>query len=91
MLGSLLTLASCAGPDLMIQDRAGAPIEGAKIVGASMSMGGLTTYSDRKGHAPIPNSIQPTRWISVSKPGFREVGNIDVDKPKPIVITLEKE
>jgi hypothetical protein len=91
MLASLLTFAGCAGPDLVIQDPAGTPIEGAKILGASMSVGGQTTFSDRKGHAPIPSAIQPTRWISVSKPGFHEVGNIDVDKPKPIVITLEKE
>ena len=91
LLACLLSLVGCAGPDLIVLDSSGAPVEGAKIVGASLSIGGQTGYSDKQGHADIPGAVQPTKWISIYKPGYLPVENIDVSQTKPIVIKLTKE
>ena len=79
-----------AGPDLVIVDPGGKPIEGAKVVGASFSISGQTTFSDKRGHASIPSTVQPTKWVSVYKDGFTPVEHIGIDKKKPIVISMTK-
>jgi len=87
---SALLLAGCSNPDLIITDATGKPIAGAKIVGTSLSIDGQSSTSDRKGHAKIPWAVQQTKWISVSKDGFRAVENIDVAQKKPIVVKMTK-
>jgi hypothetical protein len=83
-------LAGCSSPDLLIVDSSGKPIAGAKVVGASLSIGGQSTQSDDKGRANIPSAVQPTKWVSVYKEGFRPVENIDIDQKKPIVVKMIK-
>jgi hypothetical protein len=87
---SAVLLAGCSNPDLIITDTTGKPIAGAKIVGSSLSIGGQSSASDRKGHAKIPWAVQETKWISVSKEGFRPVENIDAAQKKPIVVKMTK-
>jgi len=87
---SALLLAGCSNPDLIIMDTTGRPIAGAKIVGTSLSIGGQSSTSDVKGHAKIPWAVQETKWISVSKDGFRPAENIDVSQKKPIVVKMTK-
>ena len=91
LLVCMLSLVGCAGPDLIVLDSSGAPVEGAKIVGASLSIGGQTSYSDKKGYANIPSAVQQTKWISIYKKGYLPEENIDVSQTKPIVIKLTKE
>ena len=45
----------------------------------------------RKGRADVPWAIQPTQWVSVEKPGYESVGNIDVNQPKPITVKLKRQ
>jgi hypothetical protein len=89
-LVSVLLLASCSGPDLVIVDSAGKPVADAKVVGASLSMAGQATLSDRKGRARIPWSVQATKWVSVYKDGFNPVENIDIAQKKPIVVKMTR-
>jgi hypothetical protein len=88
-LGTLI-LAGCSNADLVIVDTSGKPIAGAKIIGTSLSISGQSSISDGKGQAKIPWATQPTKWISVSKDGFRSVENIDVAQKKPIVVKMTK-
>src|SRR6267142_7015357 len=81
-----LFLAGCSSPDLIIVDTNGKPIAGAKIVGASLSIGGQSTISDKNGQAKIPSAVQETKWVSIYKDEFRAVENIDVAQKKPIVV-----
>src|SRR5437016_3080277 len=90
LVASVLLLAGCSGPDLIIVDTNGKPIAGARIIGGSLSIGGQTTISDKKGRAKIPSAVQETKWISIYKAGFRTVENIDVAQKKPIVVKMSK-
>ncbi len=85
-----LLLVGCSSPDLLILDSSGKAIEGAKVVGTSLSIGGQTTFSDKKGRASIPSGVQPTKWISVYKDGFAPVVNIDVAQTRPIVVRMQR-
>ena len=86
---SALLVAGCSSPDLVIVDSNGQPIEGAKVVGTSLSIWGQTSFSDKKGRASIPNAAQATKWVSIYKDGFTPVENIDVSQPKPIVVKMQ--
>ena len=90
LLVCMLSLVGCAGPDLIVLDSSGAPVEGAKIVGTSLSISGQTSYSDEKGCANIPSAVQQTKWISIYKKGYLPAENIDASQTKPIVIKLAK-
>ena len=87
---SALVLAGCSTPDLLVLDSNGNPLSDAKVVGASLSMSGKTTISDRRGEAKIPWSIQETKWVSVYKDGFIPVENISVDQKRPILIKMRR-
>ena len=90
-LGCLaLFFAACSRPQIEVVDSAGAPIEGAEIVGYSLSIQGQQTQTDKRGHAQIPSAVQQTQWIVVSKPGFIRTEQIDVSGPKPIKVILQK-
>jgi hypothetical protein len=86
----MLALGGCTHPELRIIDSSGVPIEGAKVVGTSMSFSGQCSYSDKQGHAKIPWAVQPTKWISVYHAGYQPVENIDISQNKPIVVRMEK-
>jgi len=75
-------------PDVVVRDTSGKPIEGAKIVAHSLSMSGLTSYTDSQGRTRVPSSIQATRWIDVSKTGYQSV-RVELDAADPIIIVLE--
>jgi len=75
-------------PDVVVKDLSGAPIEGAKIVAHSLSMSGLTTYTDSRGQARVPSSIQATKWITVSKAGYQSRW-MELDATNPMVVVLE--
>ncbi len=74
-------------PDLLIRDGAGKPLVGARVVGNLSSSEDKISTSDRWGRAWIPRAASATKWISVCMEGFEPVDHIDVDQPKPIVIT----
>lgn len=90
IVSSALLLAGCSGPDLVIVDSGGKPIEGAKVVGASLSVSGQATFSDKRGHASIPSPVQPTKWVSVYRDGFSPVEHIGIAQKKPIVVSMTK-
>lgn len=83
-------MTGCRTPDLVVAGADGKPIEGAILMGTSLSISGQTTKTDGNGCAAIPWAVQETKWISVSKPGYETVGNIDVKQKKPIRILLKK-
>lgn len=74
---------------LVVVDASGNPIAQATIRGTALSMGGPTFFSDKNGEANLPFAIQPIRWVTVSKQGFRTSAMIDVEQPRPIRIILE--
>jgi hypothetical protein len=89
MAGALL-FAGCSKPDLIVLDTTGNPVQGARVVGASLSVGGQATFTDRWGKAQIPGAVQETKWISIYKHGYIPVENITATQKKPIVIRMNK-
>ena len=84
------TLTGCSNPDVIVLDANGKPVANAKIVGASLSMGGQTTFANKKGEAKIPWAIQETKCISIQKEGYQPVEHVDATQKKPIVVKLTK-
>jgi hypothetical protein len=74
-------------PDVLVQDSSGQPLAGARIVAHSLSMSGLTAYTDARGRAQIPSTIQPTLWITVSHAGYQSKW-IELDGRNPLVVVL---
>jgi len=89
-LAAAATLTGCSGPDVIVVDTHGKPVPDAKIVGASLSIGGQTTFANNKGEAQIPWAIQETKWISIQKEGYQPVEHVDAAQKKPIVVKLTK-
>ena len=85
---AITLLVGCTGPDVIVTDQDGKPVEGAKITGASLSISGQFTKTNSKGGAQIPKAVQQTKWITVSKAGYEDVQFIDVSQPKPICVKL---
>lgn len=76
--------------DLTIVDESGNPIKHASVEPISLSINYAKFNADENGHANIPWKLQPVKWIAITKSGYVDSGHIDVDQPKPIIITLEK-
>jgi hypothetical protein len=74
-------------PDVLVQDSWGQPLEGARIVAHSLSISGLTAYTDARGRARIPATIQATLWITVSHAGYQSQ-QIELDERNPLVVVL---
>jgi len=83
-------LTGCSSPDVIVVDTNGRPLADAKIVGASLSVGGQTAFANKKGEAKIPWAVQETKWISIYKEGYRPVENVNVAQKKPIVVKMTK-
>jgi len=90
MLALAGALTGCSSPDVIVLDGNGKPIPDAKIVGASLSIGGQTAFANKKGEANIPWAVQETKWISIYKDGYRPVEHVDVAQKKPIVVKMTK-
>jgi hypothetical protein len=90
LLAAAATLTDCSSPDVIVVDTNGKPVPDAKIVGASLSIGGQATFANKKGEAKIPWAIQDTKWISIQKEGYQPVEHIDAAQRKPIVVKLTK-
>jgi hypothetical protein len=97
VLLALLFLLSGAGcvtpssrmPDVLVQDSWGQPLAGARIVAHSLSISGLTAYTDARGRARIPSTIQATLWITVSHAGYQSKWiELDGSNPQVVVLTV---
>src|SRR5579883_2328640 len=87
---SALFMVGCSSPDLLVLDANGNPLSGAEVVGASLSMSGKATISNKRGEVRIPWSLQEIKWVSVYKDGFVPVENISVDQKRPIMIKMRR-
>lgn len=90
LIAGALLLAGCSKPELIVLDSSGIPLQGAKVVGTSLSVSGQATFTDKGGKAHIPRAVQETKWISIFKPGYVPVQNLNVGQKKPIVIRMTK-
>jgi len=84
----MLLFAGCSGPDVIVTDPSGKPVDGAKVTGTSLSIGGQFTMTNAKGEAQIPRSAQETKWLAITKAGYTSVERIDTGQPRPIVVKL---
>jgi hypothetical protein len=73
-------------PDVLVQDSWGQPLAGARIVAHSLSMSALA-YTNARGRARIPSTIQATLWITVSHAGYQSRW-IELDGRNPQVVVL---
>ena len=88
----LFALVACAGPNVVVVDAKGKPIEGASVEQITLSMNLASKLSDKDGKVEIPKGgLQKTEWISVTKAGYVSSGHINFDQPKPIKVTLKLE
>jgi hypothetical protein len=76
--------------DLAIVDESGNPLKHATVEPISMSINYEKFDTDENGYADIPWTPQPVKWVAITKSGYVDSGHIDVDQPKPIIITLKK-
>jgi len=84
----MLLLFGCTAPDVIVTDTNGRPVEGARLTGTSLSVGGQFTMTNAKGEAQIPRSAQETKWLAITKAGYTGAEWIDAGQPKPIVVKL---
>jgi hypothetical protein len=84
-----LVLIGCGKPDVIVKDETGIPIQGAKVIGMSLSIQGQSSETDKQGEAKIPKAVQKTEWIVVQKEGFFDSEQINVSQPKPILVILK--
>ena len=82
-------LAGCASPKVVVVDVQGKPIPQALIYSISLSMNIGPAKTNARGEARVPSNIQGTRWIDVSKKGYRSL-RVVVPKSWPFHITLEE-
>ncbi len=82
----LIGLPGCARV-VHVVDPAGAPIEGAEVVGVSLSTNTAPVLTDAKGRGRLPDNAQGVKWIAVTKPGYVGVQS-DAPKRWPATITL---
>lgn len=75
----ILFLLGCASPKVVVTDVMGKPIPQALIYSISLSMNIGPAKTNARGEARVPSNIQGTRWIDVSKKGYRSV-RVDVPK-----------
>ena len=85
----ILFLVGCASPKVVVVDVQGKPISDALIYSISLSMNIGPTKTNARGEARVPSNIQGTRWLDVSKKGYRSL-RVDVPKSWPFHITLEE-
>ena len=85
----ILFLVGCSSPKVVVTDVTGKPIPQALIYSISLSMNIGPATTNAKGEARVPSNIQGTRWIDVSKKGYRSL-RVDVPKSWPFHITLEE-
>ncbi len=85
----ILFLVGCASPKVVVTDVTGKPIPQALIYSISLSMNIGPAKTNARGEARVPSNIQGTRWIDVSKKGYRSL-RVDVPKSWPFHITLEE-
>jgi hypothetical protein len=81
-------VSGCNKPDIIVADSAGKPVEGVVVTGQCLFCSGQATTTDKDGYASIPLAEKETLWISVTKPGYLPLANIDVNQQKPIRIVL---
>ncbi|HVR85919.1 MAG TPA: carboxypeptidase-like regulatory domain-containing protein [Planctomycetota bacterium] len=94
-LGACLMAAGCAAPNLFVVDEEGRPVEGATVTAARPSFIGPVATTDQEGAARIEissgSSLRPEMLtLSVKKPGYQEVRNIDAQQAQPIRILLRR-
>jgi hypothetical protein len=84
-----LTFAGCDGR-VQVVDSAGKPVQGAQVAPVTLSMNGPAETSDAKGEASVPLRIsgQETKWVSVSKAGFKPE-QVGVPAKWPLKVVLQ--
>ena len=87
-----IILVSCGAqkPDVIVQDAAGMPIEGAFVTPISASINYNGQKTNKKGEAYIAAKAQDVKWIEVSKKGYLSSGHVPYSGVKPIVCKLKK-
>ncbi len=88
-VGSLIVSLVMGCNDVRVIDTNGKPIEGAKVSSVSLSMYTGPCFTNKKGYASVPNNIQGTKWISISRSGYmsKSVGTPDL---WPLIVVLKE-
>ena len=86
-----LVLTSCGRqPDVIVTDRAGLPIAGAKVEPVSASINYEPVLTDDKGHASIPSTVQKVETLNVTAPGSGEKVRVPYKGGKPLRVVLPR-
>ncbi len=87
----LLFVFGCSTKKVLVTDQYGTPLEGAKVIGTSLSISGAQSTTNKKGIAPVPMSAQPPVWLTVSKEGYNTRENIDLRYSQfPLHVVLQE-
>ena len=85
-----LAISSCSKPDVIVVDESGHPLEGVSVEPISLSVNGAISVSDGEGEVNFPKGIQEVKWISLTKEGYFDSGQIDFDSSQSQRVVLKK-
>ena len=77
------------GEKVIVTDEDGRPVQGAKVYALSLSVNSGPTETNAKGEASIPSNVQGTKWILITKSGYKELQAAMPDE-WPLRLTLER-
>ena len=90
----LIFIVVCVGCNsykvVKVYDDDGKPIAGAEVEAVSLSINSAPNLTDDEGKTTLPFNIQGTKWVQVSKSGYR-FAQVGVPERWPLIITLEKD
>ncbi|WP_265594162.1 carboxypeptidase-like regulatory domain-containing protein [Haloferula sp. BvORR071] len=84
-------IAGCGStpPDVLVVDRSGSPIAGAKVEPVAPSINYNANTTDKKGELNLPARVQEVKWLDVSAPGFKKA-HVDYTGAKPQRVVLDR-
>jgi hypothetical protein len=89
-LAAALLLCACSGQQVRVQDPAGRPIEGARVVGVTASLDTAPVFTDADGEVRVPWTPEDLWWVKAWGDGYCPSPELDVrGKPRPFTVVLQ--
>ena len=76
-------------PDVVVTDRAGAPVAGASVEAVAHSINYTPITADEDGQVELPQRFLEVKWLNVSAPGFKKA-HVDFTGGKPQTVVLDR-
>ena len=89
IIGLAFLSVSCGGgPNVLVVDPSGNPLEEATIVPLTRAYSKPATQTNSQGGAKVYQDFPPIEWLTVTKRGYQSA-HVSFDQPKPMTVTLK--